>query len=276
MYDNITHIGDSVIQHGKYNDRIYLIKLSTGDFPAIIDELDQMAKYYNYSKIFAKVPQYAEDAFIANGFIVEALIPNFYNDSQAFFMSKYFNKQRSKNYKTEKTNKILEEARKRATEKSNVIELGTGFVHRICGIPDAPMMAEVYKRVFATYPFPIYDPSYIKSTMEDNVVYFGIWYHSKIIALSSAEIDIASGNAEMTDFATLPKYIGKGFSLYLLQLMESELKMNINTAYSIARALSFGMNITLAKMGYIYSGTLVNNSNISGHLESMNVWYKFL
>jgi len=36
------------------------------------------------------------------------------------------------------------------------------------------------------------------------------------------------------------------------------------------------MNITFSRMGYRYSGTLLNNTNISGRLESMNVWYKFL
>ena len=51
---------------------------------------------------------------------------------------------------------------------------------------------------------------------------------------------------------------------------------DIITAYTIARAISFGMNITFAKNGYKYSGTLKNNTNISGKLESMNVWYKYL
>ena len=47
-------------------------------------------------------------------------------------------------------------------------------------------------------------------------------------------------------------------------------------AYTIARALSFGMNITFARRGYLFAGTLVNNTNISGRIESMNVWYKRL
>lgn len=113
--------------------------------------------------------------------------------------------------------------------------------------------------------------------MNENVIYFGLWRQSKIVALSSAEMDIESSNAEMTDFATLPGYRGKGLAAFLLQQMESEMrKRHIKTAYTIARALSFGMNITFAKMGYRYSGTLINNTNISGRFESMNVWYKSL
>jgi hypothetical protein len=34
------------------------------------------------------------------------------------------------------------------------------------------------------------------------------------------------------------------------------------------------MNITFAKNGYEFCGTLTNNTDISGGLESMNVWFK--
>jgi putative beta-lysine N-acetyltransferase len=276
MHDIVTKIGNSVIQHGKYNDRIYLMKLSIADFPDIIYGLDKMAQDNGYSKIFAKVPQYAKDDFIKKGFIVEAHIPNFYyGKEEAFFMAKFFNEQRMYNEKSEDINKVLEEARKRAVE-SVITEPSAGFFYRICGAPDAPQMAEVYKRVFETYPFPIYDPEYIAGTMDKNVIYFGIWHQNKIVALSSSEMDIQSGNTEMTDFATLPEYRGQGLSAFLLQLMESEVrKRQIKTTYTIARATSYGMNISFSKMGYSYSGTLINNTNISGHFESMNVWYKF-
>jgi beta-lysine N6-acetyltransferase len=34
------------------------------------------------------------------------------------------------------------------------------------------------------------------------------------------------------------------------------------------------MNKTFAALGYRYGGTLVNNTQICGDLESMNVWHK--
>ena len=40
--------------------------------------------------------------------------------------------------------------------------------------------------------------------------------------------------------------------------------------------MSAGMNITFSKNGYKYGGTLVNNTDISGQIESMNVWFKNL
>lgn len=277
MHDIVTKIGDSLIQHGKYNDRIYLMKLSSCDFPGIIDRLNELAKTFNYSKIFAKIPTYAAEGFIKNGFIVEASVPQFYKDgNKAFFMAKFLTETRKQNDKSKEIKMVLEAAQRKSMERK-VIKLNAGFTYKICGISDAPQMAEVYRRVFTTYPFPIYDPDYIVRTMKQNVIYFGICYEDKIIALSSTEMDVESGNAEMTDFAILPEYSGKGFSVFLLQQMESEvIKRQIKTAYSIARSLSFGMNITFARMDYSYSGTLVNNTNISGSFESMNIWYKFL
>jgi hypothetical protein len=44
----------------------------------------------------------------------------------------------------------------------------------------------------------------------------------------------------------------------------------------IARAPSFGMNITFARMGYSFAGRLINNTNIGGQFEDMNVWHKNL
>ena len=138
-------------------------------------------------------------------------------------------------------------------------------------------MAALYREVFASYPFPIHDTAYLRQTMEDNVVYFGVWEGDKLIALSSAEMDVAAGNAEMTDFATLPTCRGRGVAQHLLQEMEVEMaNRNIWSLYTIARAYSHGMNVTFAKNGYRYGGTLTHNTDIAGDLESMNVWYKQL
>ncbi len=51
-------------------------------------------------------------------------------------------------------------------------------------------------------------------------------------------------------------------------------KRGIATLYTIARAISPSMNITFAKCGYAFGGTLINNTQISGSIESMNLWHK--
>ncbi|KUO61932.1 MAG: hypothetical protein APF84_04680 [Gracilibacter sp. BRH_c7a] len=276
MIDNLTTIGNSLIQHGPYNDRIYLLKLSQDDFPEIITKLDSLASQENYSKIFAKLPDYAKDDFLAKEYVIEASIPNFYHGRQtAYFMAKYFSNSRKQLSDPDELNNVLRAAKFKYSDESPFIILSEGFNSRECHLSDISEIAQLYQKVFETYPFPIHDPDYIAETMADNVTYFGVWHNQSLVSLASSEMDLNGSNVEMTDFATLPDYRGHNLSAYLLQTMEHHMeKLNVKTAYTIARALSYGMNITFAKMGYLYSGTLINNTNISGSLESMNVWYK--
>ncbi len=276
MHDQTVKIGNSVINHGKFSDRIYLMKLSKDDLNGIIAKLDELANQKGYSKIFAKIPEFAKEIFEKNGYIVEAGVPKFYdNNEDVFFMSKFLVEKRRKSDNIEIISNVL------CTAKNKVLgcmpQLPYGYSYKICDEKDAEEMASIYDRVFETYPFPISDPEYLKKTMNENIIYFGICLDGKLVSLASSEMDVNASNVEMTDFATLVESRGNGFSVFLLGKMEEEMKkMGIKTAYTIARAVSFGMNSTFSKLRYKYAGTLINNTNISGDLESMNVWYKFL
>lgn len=276
MYDKTITLGNSILNHGKYNDRIYLMKLSKDDFPMIITTLDELAKKKNYTKIFAKVPSFAFDNFIINGYMLEASIPKFYNGKdEVFFMSKFLDENRKKSDQPEIGN-ILNKIKnqKNLPIKPKLLD---GYSYKICTKEDAYEMAKIYRNVFETYPFPIHEPNYIKKTMDENIIYFGVCIDNKLVSIASSEMDRKSQNVEMTDFATLPDYRGNSFAIFLLSQMEKEMKnKGIKTAYTIARSISYGMNITFSKLAYKYSGTLINNTNISGNLESMNIWYKYL
>jgi len=276
LSDIIENIGNSLIQHGTYNNRIYLMKLDIGDLPDIIPEMDQLAEQRGYSKIFAKVPADSRVAFEAKGYIKEAGVPGYYSGKkEALFMCKYFSEHRQEDTQAE-DDRIITTARGKAGDIMKP-ELPEGFLIRICTEADVPAMAEIYAEVFPTYPFPIQDPTYLKKTMEDNVVYFAVENEGGIVALSSSEIDFENRNAEMTDFATLPQFRAMGLSTYLLLKMEKEMnKKGILALYTIARAASYGMNTVFARLGYGFTGKLIQNTNISGNLENMNVWYKHI
>jgi putative beta-lysine N-acetyltransferase len=277
MNDRIDTLGRSRIQHGKYNNRIYLMKLARSDLPEILPRLDLLARNQRYSKVFAKVPESAKTPFSRQGYRAEAEIPNFYRgEEDVIFFGKYLEGERQQEKKPELVKKVLAAAEARA--RSDMMRnLPASFRMKRARQDDASSMAVVYRQVFATYPFPIHDPDYLKRTMDENVAYFGLWQGEELVALSSAEMDLAGENAEMTDFATLPDFRGQGLATFLLAQMEAELNtLGIKTAYTIARAYSYGMNITFARNGYTFSGTLTNNTNIFGGLESMNVWYKRL
>ena len=251
------------------------MKLADQDYPGVVKRLEDIAEQNNYIKIFAKVRNKHLDKFLSNDYEQEAHIPDFYaNGEKVFFLGKFLDDGRMKISNQERIDKVIQVAKGKSTIK-NLHHLDPQFDFRITKKADAEDMVKVYKQVFPTYPFPIHDPDYIRKTMDDNLIYFGIWKDEELIALSSTEMDREEKNVEMTDFATLPEYRGNSFALFLLDKMEEKMEqLGIDTFYTIARSVSFGMNITFAKMGYKYTGTLKNNTNISGNIESMNVWYK--
>ena len=275
MTDRIELFGKSVIQHGKHSDRAYLMQLSGEDVPAIIDYLDELAGAKSYSKIFAKVPQGARADFEGHGYRPEAVVPKLYRgESDVCFMGKYFCAKRQQERQPDLVEQALAAALGKGTAPA-APTLGEAFHSRLTTPDDAEEMAGLYRQVFVTYPFPIYDPCYLQETMASHVIYQGIWAGRQLVALASAETDRCGQSAEMTDFATLPGCEGQGFASYLLDRLEGAARRGgIRTAYTIARAYSFGMNITFAKRGYRFSGTLTHNTQISGQLESMNVWHK--
>lgn len=275
MSDSIETLNGSVIQHGKYNDRIYLMKLGNGDVKTTIEQLQGLAESQSYTKIIVKVPARALPEFEAGGYRLEASVPRFYGgEEHAFFMAKYLADERSIERDPETVRNVLTAARDKAGE-GVTSEPGNGFDFFVADETDADEISRVYARVFDSYPFPIYEKDYVLETMRDNVVYFCIRESGRIVSVASSEMDREAENVEMTDFATLPEHRGNSFAVFLLDKMEQEMsKRGIRTAYTIARSVSFGMNITFARLRYHYGGTLTNNTNICGRMESMNIWYK--
>lgn len=274
--DIVEIICDSIIQHGKNSDRVYIMKIGTEKTLDLIKSINELAEKNHYSKIFAKIPSAMLTEFLKDGYSQEAFIKGYYNGKEdALLLGKYLSKERS----ILKNKHEIESIISTAKSKKNTFPSETNKQYKIiiCSKRHSQEMANIYKSVFESYPFPIHNSKYIEQTMDDNVIYFGAVYNDKIIALASSEIDKQAQSVEMTDFATLPKYLGNAIAGQLLKQMEKHMiDNNIITSYTIARAESPGMNITFARNGYDYSGTLINNTNISGKIESMNIWVKTL
>ncbi len=277
IFDLITKYGDIIIHHGKNNDRAYLLSVGDSDIDFVYEKLEKLAKQNNYGKIIVKLPYKSIDKFIKNGFVIEANIPKYYYGLEdAVFLCKYYNEKRKVDEEKFKCDDIIKISKIKAQKGKN-IKLDTSFICCKATIADVSSMTELYRKIFKTYPFPIHNEEYILKTMNENVIYYGVWEKTKLIALSSIEMDIKNNAAEMTDFAVLEEYRGNNIAYALLAKMEEKsFKLGIKTVFTIARAKSPGMNITFARSGYDYGGTLVNNTNISGQIESMNVWYKSL
>lgn len=277
MSDRVEHIDGSLVQHGRFSNRIYLMHLDTADIEGLIATLDDLARENAYGKILAKIPATAWPVFKSCRYIREAVVPGFFNGRiDGYFIAKYFSAQRQDDPSADKWLKAFGPSGAAATE--HVDRRGrAGHPVVACQSSDAGEMGMLYRQVFQSYPFPICDPDYLTYMMDGGVRYFCVRAAGGIAAIAAAEIDRRAENAEMTDFATRPAWRGQGLAGMLLRHMECQLReIGIQTGYTIARVTSYGMNAVFRRNAYHYAGFLKNNTQIGGSIESMAVWYKRL
>lgn len=149
------------------------------------------------------------------------------------------------------------------------------YVMRKADTQDIHKLAKLYDTVFETYPTPMNEPDYIQKVMEEGTVFYAVEHDGHIVSAASAEINAPYGHAELTDCATLPSYRKLGFMHHLILALEKELQsMHIYVFYSLARALSYGMNQVFYQLGYTYTGRFQNNCYIFDKIEDMNLWVK--
>ncbi|MBS3778698.1 MAG: putative beta-lysine N-acetyltransferase, partial [Candidatus Thermoplasmatota archaeon] len=226
MTDTVETLMHSLIQHGKLNNRIYLMDLDKKDYPHIFQMLDYLAEEKKYTKIFAKVPMWAVEKAKQHQYLIEATIPNFFNGTtDGYFLGKFLDDARKQlNKKTaNQIKEVYQKFRSYLNRPNSSEPFRTDKVKQLT-FTDAECLAQLYKQVFASYPFPIYDATYLKRMMNKHVKYYGIFEKEQLVAASAAEMDTDHRCVEMTDFATLPKARGKKYALTLLNYMDEEMK----------------------------------------------------
>lgn len=95
----------------------------------------------------------------------------------------------------------------------------------------------LYKKVFRTYPTPVFDPAYIEKTMNTNTMYYVMFDHDRLISAASAEINPELGHAEITDCAVLPEYRGHSLTSFLIEALEKKWLKRISFMYFLSPAL---------------------------------------
>jgi len=206
----------------------------------------------------------------------EGKINGFFQGDDAYIYSLFLSPERNKpiaKEEEERVMQIVENDQKWIKE----IVLPEEFTMRSANIEDAPHMAELYDAVFETYPTPMNDAEYIAEMMESDVYFTIVEHQDTLVSACSADLFPAYNSAEMTDCATLPEYRGKGLLSHQFRHLEQKMReLGVQTLFSYTRALSVGMNLINARHGYEYTGRMLQNSNISGKLEDMNIWVKTL
>lgn len=259
-----------------YNKRLKIFDYKVTDFSALTQRLVWLAKHNKFDKIFVKARKRDFQRFLSHGFVLEGILRYYFNGDDAYVLSRFSSKSRaiSKNLISESE---LIEGLIYNTEKKKVKKLESDIKMITATAEHIPQLTFIYKSVFETYPSPLTNPDYIKSTMDRNVVYKIAVQQGEAIAAASAEINKKHSNAEMTDCATTPKARNKGLMQHILISLEKDLRrMDIKTAYTLARAKSVSMNKVFFRLDYEYSGRLINNCDIFGSYEDMNIWVKKL
>lgn len=275
--DFLVTIGKSLIQHGYYNNRIYLIQVHPDDIELILHRINYLQLVYSYEKIILKVPRSLERDFKTQDTRIEARIPGYYQGIEdALFLSRFFHIRRAEEDGFNKIqrnihtcqNNLLPPVQKNYSQEIRIRKANTSDISELCAL---------YKMVFETYPFPICEPYYLKKIMSSGVPFFVAETSNEVIGAGSCEIDAHASAVEMSDLAVNPKYRGYGISKMLLSFMEKHMKENhVKTAFTICRAEPLQINRLFAGFGYQHGGTLIKNTNICGKFESMNIWYKSL
>lgn len=240
----------------------------------LLEQAAKLAAKLGLGKIIALVPDEKADLMSPAGFVFEGEIPAYLNGARVWCCSRFLDEERARNPLQVEEDHIVTELL--GKERRAPRALPPGCEIRPAREEDLPQMIELFSGAFSTYPSEITNPVYLRSHMGSQ----GGIYHlavegSRIAGIASAEIDGAHLNAELTDCVTRPECRGQGILQHLLASLEEELaSRGISCAYSLSRAHHPPINHSFYARGFDYCGRMVNNCQMCGSFEDMNIWVK--
>ncbi len=264
----------AVLDHDSFNRRIRVVRYD-GAIEQALPDIVAAAKEEDAEKIIVYTKQQDEAVLARQLFAPEGFLEGYYLGHSACVMARYLTEKRRQTDSYIKEQEMIEALYRTAPHPCS--ENSPNFTMRKAEINDMYQLSMLFKKVFRTYPTPVFDPAYIEKTMNENVMYYAMFDHDRLISAASADINPELGHAEITDCAVLPEYRGHSLTSFLIEALEKEMaEKAIFHVFSLARAASFGMNAVLYHSGYQYGGRLINNCYIAEGLENMNIWCKHL
>lgn len=256
------------------NERMWVLDYRLGEPERFCRLLYKKAHQFGLGKIV--FPARAGDLhfFTRQGFLVEGYAEKYFGKEDGYFLAAYPDLRRKYNPEQTGERDLLVSVFRRPKKTAGAIP--RGFTVRGADFEDIPAIMDILRKVFVTYPSPVWDPGYLREMIQKELSVFVIACKEGLpVSVSSAEINLTYFRAELTDCATLPEFQGRGLVSALLYELEKRCRApGISCLYSLVRASSIGMNLAFHRLGYLYRGTLVNNCNIGGRIESMNLWVK--
>jgi len=259
-----------------YNQRLKILSYEADKLDALIMKVRWLAEANGFDKIICMAPRKEWRAFLRFGYVLEAVLDYYLAGENAYVVSKFRSQERltSPNLMEEilAIEKVMAGPRDKAPRP-----LPEGHSVRLARREDIPELVTLYGEIFETYPSPLVHASYLETVFQKETLFAVCTDGGRIVAAASAELAETNRAAELTDCATRPETRGKGLMTHILAFLEEEIaRRGYICAYTMARARSFGMNNVFYRLGYEFSGRLVNNCDIYGDFEDMNIWVKDL
>ncbi|OEH93613.1 putative beta-lysine N-acetyltransferase [Bacillus solimangrovi] len=260
------------IDDDRFNERIvsYLVEVTD----ETIQSLLTLQKQTNASKLICFTMPHCVNQLQHAGFSREGRISGFFKGQDGIMMTKYFHSEREES-NFHKVNEDVMEIVQRDQKQYVSTDIMDNTILVEATEEDAIELARLYEKVFKFYPTNVHDPKYLREQIGSDYVFVVMKENGKIISAASAYIQPEYNCAEITDCVTDPDYRGNSLlSPIVIKLEEILKEKQIQCAYSLTRAQSVGMNLTVKRLGYTYEGRLKNNCKIFTGFEDMNIWTK--
>ncbi len=258
----------------RYNQRLFFISC-TGNIGSAINQLIRIGNETGAGKIIAYVQEQVKRMFEQRAFVQEGMIKGFFRGQNACCLSYFIDSERRNSKRLTEEDMLLKAL------QGDQVQSAPGsrdeYAIRNVSEDDARALADFMGSHFDTYPTPVHDPGYIKNAIAGKYVFKIALFQGEIVCCASADCNKNLLNAEITDCLTHPAFRGQGLNSCLIDLLEEDLqKSGYIALFSLARAISPGMNRIFSNKGYHYGGRMVNNCSIMGDIEDMNIWSKII
>lgn len=273
MSAGLNYCGENIIID-IYNSRIKVLNYQGKDTVSFVQKIKKTAKEKQIGKIIFQVNEKLVEPLKKEGFVLEGIIPAFFNGDDCFYLSYFLTAERRASKYLEKEDAIIKEVLN-SDRKQKMKPLPKNLKIRAANLGDVAALVQLYRQIFSTYPSMLLNEDYVRTVINNRVRFIAVFDGEKIVSAASAEIDMENNNAEITDCATLPEYSGLGLLTAIITALEKEMwESGRGVLYSLARAGSYGMNAVLHKLNYSFNGRAINNCHICGRFEDMNIWVK--
>jgi putative beta-lysine N-acetyltransferase len=262
-----------------YNQRIKIINYEGPNYDALILRIGWLAEVNGFDKIICMAAQNDWGEFLKHGYVLEAVLKYFNQGVDAFAMSKFRSQERLISNNLMNEIDLIEKIMFQLPSQGDSLQrqIPEGITLRMAITEDIPQLIALYQTVFESYPSPLVYQSYFETIFQKGTLFAVCARGDRVLAVASAELHPKLRNAELTDCATHIELRSLGLMSKILSFLEEELiRRNYVSSYSMARARSFGMNNVFFRLKYEFTGRMVNNCDIFGCYEDMNIWVKKL